>query len=35
MSRRVYGEKIRDLEVDIFELLSDPDRRSGSRTLVF
>ena len=27
--------KIRDLEVDIFDVLSDPDRRSGSRTLVF
>jgi acetoin utilization protein AcuB len=30
----VAGE-IRDLEVDIFDVLSDPDRRSGSRTLVF
>jgi acetoin utilization protein AcuB len=27
--------KIRDLEVDIFDVLSDPDRRFGSRTLVF
>ena len=27
--------KIRDLEVDIFNVLSDPDRRSGKRTLVF
>ena len=27
--------KIRDLGVDIFDVLSDPDRRSGSRTLVF
>jgi acetoin utilization protein AcuB len=27
--------KIRDLEVDIFDVLSDPDRRSGQRTLVF
>jgi acetoin utilization protein AcuB len=27
--------KIRDLEVDIFDVLSDPDRRSGKRTLVF
>ena len=27
--------KIRDLEVDIFNVLSDPDRRSGKRTMVF
>ena len=27
--------KIRDLEVDIVSVLSDPDRRSGKRTLVF
>jgi acetoin utilization protein AcuB len=27
--------KIRDLEVDIFDVLSDPDRRSGKRTLIF
>jgi acetoin utilization protein AcuB len=27
--------KIRDLEVDIFNVLSDPDRRSGQRTMVF
>jgi acetoin utilization protein AcuB len=27
--------KIRDLEVDIFGVLSDPDRRSGKRTLIF
>ena len=27
--------KIRDLEVDIFDVLSDPDRRSSKRTLVF
>jgi hypothetical protein len=27
--------KIRDLEVDIFDVLSDPDRRSGRRTLIF
>ena len=27
--------KIRELEVDIFNVLSDPDRRSGKRTLVF
>jgi len=27
--------KIRDLEVDIFNVLSDPDRRSGKRTLIF
>jgi len=27
--------KIRDLEVDIVSVLSDPDRRSGQRTLVF
>jgi acetoin utilization protein AcuB len=27
--------KIRDLEVDIIGVLSDPDRRSGKRTLVF
>jgi acetoin utilization protein AcuB len=27
--------KIRDLEVDIVGVLSDPDRRSGSRTMVF
>lgn len=30
----VAGE-IRDLEVDIFGVLSDPDRRSGKRTLIF
>ena len=27
--------KIRDLEVDIFDVLSDPDRGSGKRTLIF
>ena len=27
--------KIHELEVDIFSVLSDPDRRSGGRTLVF
>jgi acetoin utilization protein AcuB len=27
--------KIQDLEVDIFSVLSDPDRRSGHRTMVF
>ncbi len=27
--------KIQDLEVDIFSVLSDPDRRSGNRTMVF
>ena len=27
--------KIRDLEVDIVSALSDPDRRSGNRTMVF
>jgi acetoin utilization protein AcuB len=27
--------RIRDLEVDIVGVLSDPDRRSGSRTMVF
>ena len=27
--------KIRDLEVDIFDVLSAPDRRSGKRTLIF
>ncbi len=27
--------KIQDLEVDIFSILSDPDRRSGNRTMVF
>jgi acetoin utilization protein AcuB len=27
--------KIRDLEVDIFNILSDSDRRSGKRTMVF
>jgi acetoin utilization protein AcuB len=27
--------KIRDLEVDIVSVLSDPDRRSGKRTMVF
>jgi len=27
--------KIRDLEVDIVSVLSDPDRRSGQRTMVF
>ena len=27
--------KIRELEVDIFDVLSDPDRRSGQRTMVF
>ena len=27
--------KIRDLEVDIFDVLSDPDRRSSKRTLIF
>jgi acetoin utilization protein AcuB len=27
--------KIQDLEVDIFSVLSDPDRRSGYRTMVF
>jgi acetoin utilization protein AcuB len=27
--------KIRDLEVDIFNILSDSDRRSGNRTLIF
>ena len=27
--------KIRELEVDIFNVLSDPDRRSGQRTLIF
>jgi acetoin utilization protein AcuB len=27
--------KIRDLEVDIVSVLSDPDRRSGKRTLIF
>ena len=27
--------KIRDLEVDIISVLSDPDRRSGNRTMVF
>ena len=27
--------KIRDLHVDIFDVLSDPDRRSGKRTLIF
>jgi acetoin utilization protein AcuB len=29
------ADKIRDLEVDIVGVLSDPDRRSGSRTMVF
>jgi acetoin utilization protein AcuB len=29
------ADKIRDLEVDILGVLSDPDRRSGSRTMVF
>ncbi len=27
--------KIQDLGVDIFSVLSDPDRRSGNRTMVF
>jgi acetoin utilization protein AcuB len=27
--------KIQDLEVDMFSVLSDPDRRSGNRTMVF
>ena len=27
--------KIQDLEVDIFSVLSDPDRRSGNRTMIF
>ena len=27
--------KIQDLEVNIFSVLSDPDRRSGNRTMVF
>ena len=27
--------KIHELEVDIFSVLSDPDRRSGGRTMVF
>src|ERR687893_1232352 len=27
--------KIHELEVDIFSVLSDPDRRSGNRTMVF
>ena len=27
--------KIHDLEVDIVSVLSDPDRRSGKRTMVF
>ena len=27
--------RIRDLEVDIFSVLSDPDQRSGNRTMVF
>jgi acetoin utilization protein AcuB len=27
--------KIQDFEVDIFSVLSDPDRRSGNRTMVF
>jgi acetoin utilization protein AcuB len=27
--------KIQDLEVEIFSVLSDPDRRSGNRTMVF
>jgi acetoin utilization protein AcuB len=27
--------KVRDLEVDIISVLSDPDRRSGNRTMVF
>ena len=29
------ADKIRDLHVDIFDVLSDPDRRSGKRTLIF
>jgi acetoin utilization protein AcuB len=29
------ASKIQDLEVDIFSVLSDPDRRSGNRTMVF
>ena len=29
------ADKIRDLHVDIFDVLSDPDRRSSKRTLVF
>jgi acetoin utilization protein AcuB len=29
------ASQIRDLEVDIVGVLSDPDRRSGSRTMVF
>jgi len=29
------ADKIRDLEVDIVSVLSDPDRRSGHRTMVF
>jgi acetoin utilization protein AcuB len=29
------ASKIRDLEVDIVSALSDPDRRSGNRTMVF
>jgi acetoin utilization protein AcuB len=27
--------KIQDLEVDIFSVLSDPDRRFGNRTMIF
>ena len=27
--------KIHDLEVDIVSVLSDPDRRSGKRTMIF
>jgi len=29
------ASKIHELEVDIFSVLSDPDRRSGNRTMVF
>jgi len=29
------ADKIRDLHVDIVSVLSDPDRRSGKRTLIF